>query len=397
MHKYLSHRLFWRFFFSYFAVVLLSLIVLGVIMRLLLPDVYDSHLFRMAALFSQNGMEGGMPMMHSSGMMTGDPQFFQSLFEIFNRIIFESVLYAMLPSLVVTLTVSALMSGYFVKPLRAMAETADQIAAGEYQRRLPTNQASPDRQDELDQLATRFNRMAMELEKIEERRKRLIGDVAHELRTPLTVIKGSMEGLLDGVLEPEEKTFLIVYRQADRLERLVDDLQELHFLEAGELQLDLHSINLVSFLENVIQMMENKFKEANVRLIFSPSEENIQVLGDADRLAQVMINLLSNALRYTPSGGKVEVLAEIDPVIKVAKISVSDSGVGIQEEHLQNIFERFYRIDGARSRQDGGSGIGLTITKNLVEAHQGRIWVESQGVGEGAIFRFTIPLIDDQI
>jgi len=134
-----------------------------------------------------------------------------------------------------------------------------------------------------------------------------------------------------------------------------------------------------------------------VRLIFSPSEENIRVLGDADRLAQVMINLLSNALRYTPSGGKVEVLAEIDPVIKVAKISVSVCGVGIQEEHLQNIFERFYRIDGARSRQDGGSGIGLTITKNLVEAHQGRIWVESQGVGEGAMVRFTIPLIDDQI
>ena len=392
MPNYFSRHLFWKFFFSYFFVVLLSLIVLGVIIRILLPGVFDNHLVRMAALFSQHGMEGGMQMMHRTGMVLNNSSLFQNLFEIFNKIIFESVLYALLPSLVVALTISAFMSGLFVKPLRAMSDAADRIASGEFQKRLPTNEASPERQDELDQLANRFNQMAVQLESTEKRRRQLIGDVAHELRTPLTVISGSMEGLLDGVLETDAKTFKIIYRQANRLERLVDDLQELHLLEAGELQLNNQPIDLMTFLENITETMAHKFVEKGVSLTFTPDVEERLVLGDTDRLAQIMINLLSNALRYTPSGGEVEVFAEADSQSEMVKISVSDTGVGISKAHLPNIFERFYRIDGSRSRQDGGSGIGLTITKKLVEAQNGRIWVESDGPGKGARFYFTLPM-----
>lgn len=394
MPKFFSRHLFWKFFFSYFAVVLLSLIVLGVIIRILLPGVFDNHLFRMATLFSQFGMEGGMQMMHQVGMMGEDSSLFQSLFEIFNRIIFESILYAVFPSLVVALGASAIMSRTLVNPLEEMAEAADRIAEGHYHERLPKGTRPPERQDELARLADRLNRMATKLQKTEELRQRLLGDVAHELRTPLTVISGSMEGLMDGVLEPNRETYEMIYRQADRLERLVNDLQELHYLDKGELEMNIQPLNLVAFLENIIQTMRLVFSEENVHLQFDRPTKKIQVLADADRLAQIMINLLSNALRYTSQGGSVIVRVEKKRRADNIEVSVQDTGIGIPQEDLPHVFDRFYRVDDSRSRSKGGSGIGLTITKSLVQAHGGVIWAESDGPEKGATFRFTLPLAE---
>ncbi len=394
MPKLFSRHLFWKFFLSYFAVVLLSLVVLGMVIRILLPGLFDNHLFRMTTLFSQYGMEGGMEMMHRVGMMGGDSSLFQSLFEIFNRIIFEAVLYAVFPSLVVALGASAIMSRSLVKPLEDMAEAADRIAEGHYQERLPTGATSLERRDELGRLADRFNRMTVKLETNEEMRQRLIGDVAHELRTPLTVISGSMEGLMDGVLEPTQKTFEMVYRQADRLERLVDDLQQLHFLESGEMEMNIQTLDLKLFLEKIMETLAFKFEEQGVELKFIFPEEPIQALADVDRLSQIMINLLSNALRYTPQGGSVRISVEKLPRAENVVISVSDTGIGIPQKDIPHIFDRFYRVDGSRSRSDGGSGIGLTITKRLVQAQGGKIWAESAGIEKGATFRFTLPLAE---
>jgi len=390
--KILTRKLFWKFFLSYFAVVMLSLIVLGGIIRILLPEVFDNHLFRMGALLSQHGLEGGMPMMRRVGRQMNGAGLFQDLFEIVNQIILESTLYAFIPSLVVALVASGFMSQFIVKPVEEMAEAADRIAEGHYHERLPISARSPDRRDEITLLAERFNRMTAKLEKTEETRRRLIGDVAHELRTPLTVISGSMEGLMDGVLDPDRESFERIYRQAVRLERLVDDLQELHTLETDEFQLNIQSLDLVAFLENIVKTMKFSFDEQDVRLVFEHPENDIHVMADVDRLAQIMINLLSNALRYTAEGGMVGISLDQNLKTGHAVISVSDTGIGIPESDLLQVFDRFYRVDGSRSRSDGGSGIGLTITKRLVQAQNGKIWVESEGQGKGATFSFTLPI-----
>lgn len=392
MMNYFRRRLFWKFFFSYFALVLLSLLVLGIVIRILLPGVFNNHLVSMAALFSRYGFEDGGQMMGGHGrMMMNRSVLFMDLFSIFNQIILESVLYAVLPSVLVALGVSAVMSRQFVKPLQQMTSAADRVADGNYEQRLPMGDTTPESQDELERLAVRFNRMTIQLEQVEDMRQKLIGDVAHELRTPLTVIKGAMEGLVDGVLTPDEATFEMIYRQADRLDRLVNDLQELSHIELGVLDLQLKPVNINKLLENMIQTMQINFSKNSVDLKLQLPKSSLDVMADEDRLEQIMINLLSNALRFTPEGGEVIVSAENESGI--VQIAVKDTGIGIPEEHLSLVFSRFYRVDSSRSRQVGGSGIGLTIAKKLVEAQGGKIWAESDGPDEGTTFRFTLPKV----
>jgi histidine kinase len=391
MIKYFRQRLFWKFFFSYLALALLTMIVMGVVIRILLPGLFDNHINRMMILFSQRGitddgfMMGGMPMMDDLSLV-------QDLFAIFNQIVLDAFLYAFLPASFVALVVSILMSRKFVKPLQEMEVVTDRIAEGQFDERLPIKESSTEFQDELEHLCIRINKMASRLEQVEDMRKKLIGDIAHELRTPLTVIKGAMEGFIDGVLTPDSATFERIYRQADRLERLVDDLQELNYLEMGTLELDFKVVNLEKFVGEIKQTMGIKFDNKGVDFVLDLPDEKLHIKVDEDRLEQIMLNLLDNALRHTPIGGEVQIIVKKEG--EWVKISVKDTGIGITEEHLPYVFDRFYRVDEARARQDGGSGIGLTIVKRLVEAHNGEIWVESGGLGEGANFSFTLPLYD---
>ena len=391
MIKYFRQRLFWKFFFSYLTLALLTMIVMGVVIRILLPGLFDSHVNRMMILFSQRGiaddgfMMGDMPMMDDLSLV-------QDLFAIFNQIVLDAFLYAFLPASFVALVVSILMSRKFVKPLQEMEVVTDRIAEGQFDQRLPIKGSSTEYQDELEHLCIRINKMASRLEQVEDMRKKLIGDIAHELRTPLTVIKGAMEGFIDGVLTPDSATFERIYRQADRLERLVDDLQELNYLEMGTLELDLKVVNLEKFVGDLKQTMRIKFNNKGVDFTLDLPNEELYVKVDEDRLEQIMLNLLDNALRYTPKGGEAQIIVKKEG--EWAKISVKDTGVGIPKEHLPHVFDRFYRVDEARARLDGGSGIGLTIVKRLVEAHKGEIWVESSGRGEGACFSFTLPVYD---
>lgn len=389
MIKYFSQRLFWKFFFSYLVLALLTMIVMGVVVRILLPGLFDSHINRMMILFSQRGiaddgfMMGDMPMMDDLSLV-------QDLFAIFNQIVLDAFLYAFLPAIFVALVVSILMSRKFVHPLQEMEVVADRIAEGHFNERLPLEESSSGYQDELQHLRIRINRMAFRLEQVEDMRKKLIGDIAHELRTPLTVIKGAMEGFVDGVLTPDSATFERLYRQADRLERLVDDLQELNYLEMGTLDMDFKAVDIEKFMGDFKQMMRIKFDHKGVNFKLDLPDEKLFVKADEDRLEQIMLNLLDNALRYTSIGGEVQIIVKNER--EWAKISVKDTGVGITEEHLPHVFDRFYRVDESRARQDGGSGIGLTIVKKLVEAHKGEIWVESGGRDESASFSFTLPL-----
>ena len=221
-------------------------------------------------------------------------------------------------------------------------------------------------------------------------RRQLIGDVAHELRTPLTAIKGSMEGLMDGVLPDSAETYHQIYQEADRLNRLVDDLQELSRVEAGAYEMDLHPVELSSLVKTVVKRLGGQFEEKDVSLIVDLPSDLPQIQADDDRIIQVLTNLVSNALRYTPEEGEVSLHASRSG--NQIQVTVKDTGVGIPAEHLPHIFTRFYRVDKSRSRQAGGSGIGLTIAKHLVEAHGGRIWVESEGQGKGSKFTFTLPV-----
>lgn len=390
---FFKKRLFWKFFFSYFVLVLVTILVMAFVIRILLPGIFGSHMASMNRLFMRHGLEDAG---HMSGMgamggrMMGWSGFFTDLFAIFNQIIFDAILYAILPSALIALVLSVVMSQRFVRPLQQMTQAADRIAQGHYEERLPEGALTAESQDELGQLAVRFNRMTAELEQVEDMRQKLIGDVAHELRTPLTVIKGSLDGLMDGVLTPDATTYERIYRQVDRMGRMVDDLQELNRIEEGMIELKIVPVEARQLLTTLVHTLSVNYSAKNVDLNLALPDTPLPVWVDEDRFEQVMINLLSNALQFTPSGGQVRVGAQ--QVGDMAQISVTDTGAGIEPEHLEKVFARFYRVDDSRSRQAGGSGIGLTVAKKLVEAMGGQIWAESAGLGQGSVFTFTLPL-----
>jgi len=199
-----------------------------------------------------------------------------------------------------------------------------------------------------------------------------------------------MEGLMDGVLPAAAETFQQIHQEADRLSRLVDDLQELSRVEARAYELDLQAVDVAALVGTVLRRLGQQFEAKGVGLTPSLPAELPPVLADSDRIIQVLTNLVGNALQYTPCGGQATIRAGRHG--NEVHLAVADTGVGIPAEHLAHIFTRFYRVDKSRSRAGGGSGVGLTIARHLVEAHGGRIWAESEGEGQGSTFSFSLPL-----
>jgi histidine kinase len=313
------------------------------------------------------------------------------LFDGFRAAVTEALTLAGIAATLAAVAVSVFVSRQVVAPVQAMMVASHHIADGHYDERVqvPGDPAKGEL-DELAQLALSFNQMAEKLAQTEDMRRQLIGDVAHELRTPLTAIKGSMEGLMDGVLPGNEETFMGIYREADRLQRLVNDLQELSRVEAGAYELNLQHVQVSTFMADITARLSRQFEEKGVALETDIPSNLPPVLADKDRIDQVLINLVGNALQYTPDGGRVWVTATLQG--HETFIAVHDTGTGISPEHLPSLFTRFYRVDKSRSRAGGGSGIGLTVAKYLVEAHGGRIWAESEGAGQGSTFTFTLPV-----
>jgi histidine kinase len=222
-------------------------------------------------------------------------------------------------------------------------------------------------------------------------RQQLIGDVSHELKTPLASIKGYMEGLQDGVIAPTSETFQLVHRETDRLQRLVSDLQELSRAEAAQLPMDFQLCNAVDLVNAAVAALRPQYGDKAIRLETDLPPDSLVVRADVDRIRQVLVNLLGNALQYTPSGGRV--FLQLRREDSMAHYSIQDSGVGLNSVDLERIFLRFYRVDKSRSRASGGSGIGLTIARHIVEMHHGRIWAESAGPDHGSTFHFILPLV----
>ncbi|KPV48363.1 histidine kinase, partial [Kouleothrix aurantiaca] len=212
------------------------------------------------------------------------------------------------------------------------------------------------------------------------------------LRTPLTTIEGYMEGLIDGVIAPEEHIFAMIQHEAARLKWLIEEMAVLSRAEAGQLRVTPRPLALSSIIAHVVAQFQPQFSAKGVALRTSLPPDLPEIVADPDRLEQIMINLVSNAVRYTPAGGSVTIAAGAHDFF--VQISVRDTGMGITADHLPHIFERFYRVDKSRARQSGGTGIGLTITRHLVYAQGGEIWVESAGAGQGTTFYVTLPVHD---
>ena len=367
-----------KLFLSYLMVVMVGVVVLASSAELVIPSAFDHHLAEMSSMMS--GMMG-----------SADSQLEMDIYSSFRAGVTEALGLAALSATLVAVVASVLISRQVVATVRRMMLASQRIAEGHYEERVPVaGDLENADQDELGQLALSFNRMAARLEQVEGMRRQLIGDVTHELRTPLTTIKGSMEGLMDGVLPTNEETYQQIYLEADRLQRLVDDLQELSRVEAKAYELRPKPVPVSHLIETAVARLKRQFEEKGVVIEQELPTKLTPVKVDEDRMVQVLINLLGNALQYTPSGGKVSIAAlEKDHEVQV---SIQDTGIGIAPEHLPHLFTRFYRADKSRSRTGGGSGIGLTIAKHLVEAQGGRIWVTSPGLNKGSAFMFTLPL-----
>jgi two-component system sensor histidine kinase BaeS len=388
MIDYIRTHLGVKLFLSYFAVILVGVLILVVTVPAVLPDAFNRHLGNMG-LAGGIGTMGGAGPGQGQGFGFGGGQGAGMMAELFNGFragVFEAVAWASAAAALVAVLISLLLSRSILHPLRDMMQASQRIAEGHYDERVKAGGA-----DELGQLADRFNQMAEKLYQVESMRRQLIGDVSHELRTPLTAIKGSMEGLMDGVLPATDETYQQIHQEADRLNRLVDDLQELSRVEAGAFELDLRPMKLAPLLETLAKRFRQPFEAKRVGLGLELPADLPPVLADEHRLLQVLTNLTGNALMYTPEGGNVTVSAV--HTHGMVQVTVRDTGAGIASEHLPHLFNRFYRVDKSRSRAaGGGSGIGLTIAKYLVEAHGGKIWVESEGKGKGSAFSFTLPV-----
>ena len=374
--KYIRERLGAKLFLANLAVILVGVIILAITIQLTVPAAFNRHMGGM-----MNGTGMGNMMGQGQGQGAG-----QTLFQSFRASMFESLGYAVTASVLAALLFSWFLSRRIVAPVQTLSAASQSIAEGHYDERVQVNGA-----DEIAQLAESFNQMAGQLEQVESMRRQLIGDVTHELRTPLTSIKGYMEGLVDGVLPSTPETFNQIHREADRLSRLVDDLQELSRVEAKAYALDLRSVAVSDLVQTTVKRLSPQAMGKRIALRSSLPADLPPLLADEDRITQVLVNLVANAIQYTPEGGGVTISAvragdEIH-------VTVKDTGIGIPPEHIANLFTRFYRVDKSRSRNaGGGSGIGLTVAKHLVEAHGGRIWAESAGEGQGSTFTFSLKI-----
>lgn len=282
-----------------------------------------------------------------------------------------SIFLAMLLVLIASLLVRR-----YVNPLAEVIYAARAVADGKLDTRIP-NEAPGD----LQSLAESFNEMASSLERSDRERRDMLADIAHELRTPLSVIRGRLEGIVDGIYPENGSQVSTALEQTYLLERLVDDLRLLTLAETRQLAFDRVDVNVAQLIDSVIDLFSAQAQQKNITLAFPKKMGNLSAHLDPQRLEQVLSNLIGNALRYVPEGGRVWVTAS--ETAEGLQITISDNGTGIPAADLPFIFDRFWRKDKSRSRASGGTGLGLAISRQLIEAQGGRI--EAQNLPEGGL------------
>jgi len=285
------------------------------------------------------------------------------------------------------LLLGIILSRSLTAPLRRLADAARAVAGRDFSRRVKEEGST-----ELAEVAQAFNQMTTALEESERQRQNMVADVAHELRTPLSVLQGNLQAILDEVYPLDKAEIARLYDETRLLSRLVDDLRELALADAGQLHLNLLPTDATEVIRDTTDSLARVIETQQVALSVEMPDGLPPVQADPDRLAQILNNLLVNALQHTPAGGSIAVTAA--PTPSAVEIAVADTGEGIAPEDLARVFERFWRADRSRARDRhwaGGTGLGLSVAQSLVEAQGGRIWAES-APEQGSTFRFTLPL-----
>ena len=301
----------------------------------------------------------------------------------FLRRLSKSLLLGSVAVIALALILGFILARSLTRPLGQLTEATRRVASGDLDVKVDVTS-----QDELGELALAFNRMNERLAQSRDARRQMTADIAHELRTPVSVILGYADGLKEKVIPPSQETFDLIQEQAEQLEHLIEDLRILTQAEAGELSLDFAATDPLPLVERTMAAFEHQAARQDISLRMETEEEIPVIMIDPDRLRQVLSNLISNALQSTQAGGQITTKLAADE--SRVFISVIDTGPGIAPEDIDRIFQRFFRLDPSRSRDTGGSGLGLSIARSLVERQGGQIEVESE-VGQGACFTISFP------
>ncbi len=312
--------------------------------------------------------------------------------EAFLQSVRRSLFFVILGGCLLAVGLGAIIAYQITRPLQELRQAAAEIASGNLESRVQIRG-----RDEVAELARSFNDMARALQRQEEKRRQMLADIAHELRTPLSVIRGHLEALLDGLYPLDSAHLAPVYNETLLLQRLVEDLRILSLAEAGKLPLEKSWFDAAKLINEIVELAEAEASEKGLTIRCSV-ESPLPLYADRQRIGQVIHNILANALNFTPEGGTIVVKAgKVSPgssakgAEEFVEISITDTGPGIPPEDLPHIFDRFWRKEPSRSRSTGGSGLGLSIAKELVEAHGGSIQVQST-VGKGTTFTVMIPV-----
>lgn len=303
-----------------------------------------------------------------------------------------SLALALAAAMVTSVVVSIFVTRRITRSLTPVTEAAGRVAGGDYTARVPAVGMG----SEFDDLATAFNTMAADLGRIEVSRSQMLGDLAHEMRTPVTTLGAYLEAIAEGVEQADASTLSMLGDQVARLARLSEDIALVTTAEEGRLTMRRTPLPVAQVVADATAQATHRYATGGVDLDvrISPVAATTVIDADADRIAQVLTNLLDNALRHSAPGGRVALMA--DRTGTAVRIVVADDGEGIPAEHLPHLFDRFYRVDTARDRAHGGSGVGLAIAKVITEAHGGTIAAHSDGPGRGAVFSVTLPALRDQ-
>ena len=294
-----------------------------------------------------------------------------------------TLLYGALIGAILALLLGIFLSRTITRPIRELTQATHAVSEGDL-----TQQVTIQSKDEIGELGKAFNKMSAELSRLVEARKQMTADIAHELRTPLSLIIGHAEAVHDGVLPPTQENFEIIREEASRLDHLVEDLRTLSLADAGELSINPQSVEPGRLLQDVASRFQVEAKKKNIKLELDVASGLPTLELDPGRITQVLTNIVDNALRHTPGNGIIRLSA-----IKIGEhveLSIHDCGPGLSTADLEHIFERFYRADASRRREDGGSGLGLAIAKSIVQLHNGQLSAESE-TGKGLKVIISLP------
>lgn len=317
-------------------------------------------------------------------------KFYGPIFYMQNELVFLDIVNKIILGIGVLLILASTIMGFIIsrsitRPINKLMTKAKYISKGEYDKKIEINTDIL----EINDLINSINNLSQSIKEQENIRKRLTGDISHELKTPLTNIQSHLEAMIDGIWEPTEERLLSVKEEAERLSSLVSDMQKLNKYDESSIKLKKDNVNISDIICFVIFQFSNLAKSKNIKIEYE--KKNINLYCDKDKITQALVNILSNAIRYSNEGSTIF----IEEKLKDNKviISIEDQGIGISEEDLKYVFERFYRADKSRTRATGGTGIGLTIVKSIVSSHGGEVKLESK-LGEGSKFTIILPKED---